>query len=147
PTPGTHLTMLASPHIERLGKTLSDAIRNAREENRKLPEIDHFPLVRIQAGHIGQAPIFCVPGAGANVISFAELAGRLGQEWPVFGLQPRGLDGKLIPHSTVPAAAESYLRVIKEVQPKGPVHLVGHSFGGWVVFEMARRLCTDGRTI
>ncbi|MBV9032963.1 MAG: alpha/beta fold hydrolase, partial [Acidobacteriaceae bacterium] len=91
--------------------------------------------------------IFCVPGAGASVISFEELARALGREWPIYGLQPRGIDGRLIPHSTVSSAAESYVRAITQVQPEGPVHLLGHSFGGWVVFEMAQRLRAAGRTV
>jgi len=138
--------MLTSPHVEVLGKVLSDAIRSARESN-QLPETEYFPLVAIQAGHIGRTPIFCVPGAGASVISFDELTRAWGREWPIYGLQPRGVDGRLIPHSTVFSAAESYVRAISQVQPERPLHLVGHSFGGWVVFEMAQRLRTLGRTV
>src|SRR5207248_8081121 len=66
---------------------------------------------------------------------------------PIYGLQPRGVDGRLIPHSTVSSAAESYVRAINQVQAEGPVHLLGHSFGGWVAFEMAQRLCAAGRTV
>ncbi|HEX8359293.1 MAG TPA: alpha/beta fold hydrolase, partial [Longimicrobium sp.] len=66
---------------------------------------------------------------------------------PVYGFQPRGLDGAAIPHATVRAAAASYLRALDEAFPAGPVHLLGHSFGGWVVFEMAARLRRAGRPV
>jgi arthrofactin-type cyclic lipopeptide synthetase C len=62
-------------------------------------------------------------------------------------LQPRGLNNGDVPHSTVHAAAREYLRAIEETYPQGPLHLLGHSFGGWVVFEMALRLHSAGRDI
>jgi arthrofactin-type cyclic lipopeptide synthetase C len=64
---------------------------------------------------------------------------------PLYGLQPRGLDGEAPPHATVQAAAEHYLRALREACPAGPVHLLGHSFGGWVALEMALRLHEAGR--
>jgi arthrofactin-type cyclic lipopeptide synthetase C len=47
----------------------------------------------------------------------------------------------------VAAAAEFYLDAIAAAQPSGPLHLLGHSFGGWVVFEMALRLAAAGREV
>jgi thioesterase domain-containing protein len=88
-----------------------------------------------------------VPGAGANVVSFTDLMGHLDAARPIYGLQPRGLDGALVAHTSVEAAAVSYMRAIDDVQPTGPVHLLGHSFGGWVVFEMALRFRAAGRVI
>jgi len=57
------------------------------------------------------------------------------------------LDGILVPHSTVSAAAEFYLEAVDEICPKGPLHLLGHSFGGWVAFDLAQRLQAVGRHI
>jgi thioesterase domain-containing protein len=64
--------------------------------------------------------------------------------WPIYGLQPRGLDGALVPHATVEAAAASYLRALDLDRP---VHLLGHSFGGWIAFEMAAQLRASGREV
>jgi arthrofactin-type cyclic lipopeptide synthetase C len=47
----------------------------------------------------------------------------------------------------VAAAAGLYLRAVEQACPEGPVHLLGHSFGGWVAFEMALRLRAAGRTV
>jgi thioesterase domain-containing protein len=47
----------------------------------------------------------------------------------------------------VEAAAASYLGALDRLRPEGPVHLLGHSHGGWVVFEMARRLRAAGRDV
>ena len=91
--------------------------------------------------------MFCVPGAGANVMGLTDLAMALGRDWPVYGLQPRGLDGLQVPHATVQAAAEAYVKAIDKVYPAGQLHLLGHSFGGWIAFEMAQRLRSAGRSI
>ncbi len=94
----------------------------------------------LQGGAAGAAPLFRVSGAGSGVTTFVDLMMALGSSVPVYGLQPRRTDGEAPPHSTVQAAAEYYLRALREACPAGPVHLLGHSFGGWVAFEMALRL-------
>jgi thioesterase domain-containing protein len=96
--------------------------------------------VPIQRGVLGAAPVFCVPGAGANVTSFVPLAAALGGDLPLYGLQPRGLDAGEQPFASVEEAAQTYLPLLKRVAPRGPYRLLGHSFGGWVAFELARRL-------
>jgi acetoacetyl-CoA synthetase len=62
----------------------------------------------------------------------------------VIGIQARGLDGQERPHGTVEAMAADYVREVKARQPDGPYYLCGYSFGGLVVFEMARRLWESG---
>jgi syringomycin synthetase protein SyrE len=57
------------------------------------------------------------------------------------------LDGLLVPHSTVEAAAATHVRAIREVQPRGPVHLLGHSFGGWVALALAHQLRAADRSV
>src|SRR5204863_4923379 len=76
-----------------------------------------------------------------------ELANRLGDDQPVYGLQPRGLDGIAEPHHTIEATAQEYLHEIRVLRPQGPYHLAGYSLGGLVVFEMARQLAAAGQQI
>src|SRR5262252_3500628 len=75
------------------------------------------------------------------------LIDQLKMDGHICGLQPRGIDGALIPHSNVTAAAESYLRAIQAMYPHGRIHLLGHSFGGWVVFKIAQLLFELGRPV
>ena len=88
-----------------------------------------------------------MPGAGNTVISLAEVVTYLDKTISVYGLQPRGLEDESVPHSTVEAAAEFYVQAINEAYPRGPVHLLGHSFGGLVAFQMAHLLLESGRTV
>ncbi|UWF47458.1 amino acid adenylation domain-containing protein [Pseudomonas sp. N3-W] len=146
PVPGGHQSMMKAPHIEALGLALGLAIESSAERLAKPPKV-HQPLLALQNGHSGHAPIFCLPGAGDSVTGFIGLTEALAPEWPILGLQPRGLDGETVPHVQVESAARHYLQALEQAYPQGPVHLIGHSFGGWVAFEMAVCLQARGRQV
>ena len=113
-------------------------------------ELHHPYRVTIQSGSTRaarQQALYCIPGAGANVCSFSSLAQALPSHLTVHGLQPRGLCGHLIPHSDIPSAARAYIKAVRESSPRGPYHLLGHSFGGWVAYEMALQLAAEGEEV
>ncbi|MDT9001111.1 alpha/beta fold hydrolase, partial [Paucibacter sp. APW11] len=141
--PGDHRSMMEEGHIDALGTAITAALVDAAGQCMTAPA--HQPLVLIQRGRAGRVPLFCMPGAGASVTSFAQLTQALGPDQPVYGLQARGLCGTQVPYSSVEAAARAYVRAIEEIVPSGPVHLLGHSFGGWIAAEMARQLEAIGR--
>lgn len=103
-------------------------------------------LVPIQTGG-SQPPFFCVPGSGGNVMYFYDLARCLGVEQPFYGLQARGLDGKSEPLFAVDAIAADYRQQIDNLGLADPLFLGGHSFGGYVAFEMARQAIAAGRKV
>ncbi|MBZ4420617.1 type I polyketide synthase [Myxococcus sp. RHSTA-1-4] len=104
------------------------------------------PVVTIQKG--GNAiPFFCVHGAGGNVLNFRDLAGTLGKDQPFYGLQARGVDGKLPPAESIEEMASIYLEGIRQVRPHGPYLLGGYSGGGVVAYEMAQRLREMGEPV
>jgi thioesterase domain-containing protein len=102
-------------------------------------------LLTLRSGKPEGEQIFCIPGAGASVISFLDLAQVAPAGLAIHGLQPRGLDGTSTPYSTVQSTAEALEPLIIEQHGVRPVHLVGHSFGGCVAFELACRLRERGR--
>jgi thioesterase domain-containing protein/acyl carrier protein len=104
-------------------------------------------LVTIQNGLDSMPPVFCLPGAGANVACFTQLAHALGSETPVHGMQHRGLDGAAPPFASVAEAARSHIEELQPLAGDGRIRLVGHSFGGWVAFQMALELQAAGKPI
>jgi amino acid adenylation domain-containing protein len=92
-------------------------------------------------------PLFCVHAAGANVLIYRPLARHLDSDQPLYSLQAVGLDGRSKPYVQVERMAAHYISEIRQVQPEGPYHLVGASFGGLVVFEMAQQLVAQGQRV
>ncbi|MDG9720247.1 non-ribosomal peptide synthase/polyketide synthase [Streptomyces sp. DH24] len=91
-------------------------------------------------------PVFCTHPASGFARSFTGMLRHLDGDVPVYGLQSRGMDGSLLPGSVAEVAAD-YVEQIRKVQPNGPYRLVGYSFGGIVVHEMATRLQKAGETV
>ncbi|HXY93367.1 MAG TPA: AMP-binding protein, partial [Acidimicrobiia bacterium] len=92
-------------------------------------------------------PFFCVAGGGSPATSLRLLAQALPEGQACFGIQARGLEERARPDRSVEACARRYLADVCAVQPNGPYLLGGHSFGGIVAFEMARRLETAGEPV
>lgn len=92
-------------------------------------------------------PLFCIhPGSGLGW-AYAGLAEHLPDEIPLYALQARGVaDLDPLPAGLADMAAD-YLRQIRAVQPAGPYHLLGWSFGGNVAHAMATRLQADGERV
>lgn len=105
------------------------------------------PLVAICRGAAGRTPLFCVHGAGGNVLNFKVISDRLGPEQPFYGLQAQGVDGRLPPLPTVEAMAAQYVEAIRTVDPAGPYRLAGYSGGGVIAYEMAQQLVRAGATV
>jgi len=85
-------------------------------------------------------PIFCVHGAGGNVMIFKDLCKNLGDEQPFYGLQAKGLDGESEPLTTIEDMAKEYLTEIQSVRPHGPYIFSGMCLGGLVAYEMAQQV-------
>jgi thioesterase domain-containing protein len=92
-------------------------------------------------------PFFCIHAITGSAFPYHKLALHLPAEQPLYGVQSRGLDGKEEPLRRVEEMAAAYVEAIRAVQPHGPYHLGGYSFGGWVAYEMARRLLAEGEPI
>ncbi len=117
----------------------ADAVRR-----RRVPE--HPTLVRLRDTGT-RVPLFCVAGAGAVAVGFRPLAQRLGPDQPVYALQAHGLEDRGLPDWSVEAMAARHLRTLREVRPRGPYRLAGHSLGALVALEMAHRLSAAGEVV
>uniref|UniRef100_A0A1D9G7P5 Carrier domain-containing protein n=1 Tax=Moorena producens (strain JHB) TaxID=1454205 RepID=A0A1D9G7P5_MOOP1 len=121
-------TLFQSPTIEQLASLLGSSV------NTQNPI-----LVGIKTSG-NQPPLFCIHPVGGNVLCYAELARHLDQDYPVYGLQSLGLDGQQQPLTSVEEMASHYIEAIQPIQPQGPYHLIGWSFGGVIAYEMAQQL-------
>ncbi len=92
-------------------------------------------------------PLFAVYGAGGHALGLLPVLRSLGPEQPCYALQPPGMDWTTAGCTTLPQIAAHYLGEIKAKQPQGPYRLLGISFGGLVVFEVALQLQRNGESI
>jgi thioesterase domain-containing protein len=78
------------------------------------------------------------------MLGFRRIAELLPSNQPAYGLHvyfdTEQLDGQL----TISALAQSALNRIRELQPAGRITMIGHSAGGLIVFEAARRILEAG---
>ncbi|MFK4071137.1 MupA/Atu3671 family FMN-dependent luciferase-like monooxygenase [Streptomyces sp. NPDC029674] len=101
-------------------------------------------LIRLRPG--GHEPLYLFPGAGGNLMYFHELVSGLPERFAVYGLQPNFTED-VDTGSLVRQLADQYLPLVLGEQPSGPFRFVGHSFGGHVAMELARRLRDVGRQV
>ncbi|MDW6002522.1 non-ribosomal peptide synthetase [Vibrio mangrovi] len=143
----THYHLIVEPYIGYLGQAISKDLHD-REQNyaagKVMRNAEYDPIVTLQEGYGNGPTVLCIPGAGDNVCAFLGLVQSLEANWTVLGFQPRGLKGGDIPHTTVEAAASFYLKALEARACVGPIHIVGHSFGGWVALELAALLEAEG---
>jgi amino acid adenylation domain-containing protein len=92
-------------------------------------------------------PFFCVHGVGGNVLNFRELARLMGPDYPFYGMQAQGLDGKRPCFTSIEEIAGHYIGEMKTVQPRGPYFIGGYSLGGVVAYEMAQQLRDSGEHV
>jgi nonribosomal peptide synthetase DhbF len=92
-------------------------------------------------------PLFCVHPAGGLSWCYAGLMTNLGTDYPIYGLQARGIGQRDELPKTLDDMAADYIEQIRTIQPKGPYHLLGWSLGGNVVQAMATQLQKQGEDV
>lgn len=97
--------------------------------------------------HGEQLPLFCVHPAGGLSWCYAGLMTSLGTDYPIYGLQARGIGQRENLPKSLDEMAADYIEHIRTVQPKGPYHLLGWSLGGNVVHAMATQLQNQGEEV
>jgi len=91
--------------------------------------------------------IFFTPTLKGVYGGLDELARALASDFQIYGLQMMGLFEKETPLKTMEEIAEQNIKWMKTIQPNGPYIFAGHSYGGYLVYEMAKRLAKDGEEI
>src|SRR5208282_3315997 len=125
------------------GATVEQLARILRQHAKAPPRSS---LVAIQPGG-NRRPLFLIHPAGGHVFPYVHLARLLGSDQPTYGLQARGLEEGLQPHSRIEEMAAYYIEALRTVQPAGPYLLGGWSMGGVVAFEMAQQFHAQGERV
>ncbi|MFJ6392191.1 amino acid adenylation domain-containing protein [Streptomyces sp. NPDC091972] len=92
-------------------------------------------------------PLFCLHPSMGLSWSYAALVPYLPTDLPVYGVQARGLAGPEQLPGSVEEMAADYADEIRTVQPEGPYHLLGWSFGGLIAQAVACRLEEAGEEV
>ncbi len=100
------------------------------------------PLVVLSARDTGE-PLVVIPGIVGALHGYYDFARAVGELRPVFGLH--AASAAEVDHChTVESIARLYVSALLELWDRGPFHLLGHSYGGIVAFEMVRQLEQQG---
>ncbi|NUR62198.1 MAG: amino acid adenylation domain-containing protein [Catenulispora sp.] len=93
-------------------------------------------------------PVFCLHPSGGTAWCYSGLLRYLPKEYPVYGLQAGGLAADPSPFpADVDDLVREHLEQIRAIQPSGPYHLLGWSFGGKLAHRIAARLRQDGERV
>ncbi len=92
-------------------------------------------------------PLFCIhPGSGFGR-PYLALLRHLPPDLPVYALEARGLaDGDVLP-ATLEEMAADYIEQIRQIQPEGPYHLLGWSFGALAAHALAAAMERRGLAV
>ena len=93
-----------------------------------------------------RVPLFCVHAVGGDVLFYQQLARALGPDQPLYAFQSPLVAQPDRDDLTIEEMAALYIREMRELLPDGPYLLGGASYGGFVLYEMARQLHELGIT-
>ena len=105
---------------------------------------DEFSLVRVNQSEAPQQMV-CIPGAGGEMSQFLDIATNVESgfaAWAVPGVNPAHLTEQTVFHSYADYA-ESLIPLLAKTQ-SAEIHLVGHSIGALIAYEMAKVLNQSG---
>jgi acyl transferase domain-containing protein/thioesterase domain-containing protein len=102
-------------------------------------------LVPIQP-HGSRAPLFCIHAIGGDVLFYEQLAKALGPSQPFYAFQSPLVADPDRRDLTIEEMAALYIKEMRAFFPQGPYLLGAASYGGFVLYEMARQLQEQGVT-
>ncbi|MEU6485709.1 amino acid adenylation domain-containing protein [Streptomyces sp. NPDC046887] len=110
------------------------------------PDGSYEVLLPLRTGG-SRPPLFCVHPGGGISWSYSALIKHLGPEYPLYGIQARSLARPEPRPGSVEEMAVDYADQIQTVQPHGPYHLAGWSFGGLCAHALAAEFQRRGEPV
>ncbi|MFC5359335.1 amino acid adenylation domain-containing protein [Azospirillum himalayense] len=132
--------IMVAPTVARLAALLADTAERDAPEN-----LGFAPVIRLRDG--SGPPLICLyPGSGLSW-QYSVLSRYLGGDRPIVGLQSPRPNGPLALSADLDDLCDRQLAILREVQPRGPYHLLGYSLGGTVAYGLAVRLRRLGERV
>lgn len=122
----TVVELFKSPTIRELSRIIASEAQN---------QFNSAQMISLRSNH----PVFIIPGMPGRSDGYLELANALTRDGDVIGLQMQGYNDDQ-PATSIEQMAAYNLDLIRQVKPKGKIHLYAHSYGGTVVYEMLRQI-------
>jgi amino acid adenylation domain-containing protein len=96
----------------------------------------------------GKSPVYMIHAYLGTALRYRRLGQYLPADRPLVGIQVQAFDGESVAtRTTVDELAAEAVAQIRALQPHGPYVVGGHSAGGLVAYEAARRLAADGQEL
>jgi nonribosomal peptide synthetase DhbF len=108
---------------------------------------DSFEVLLPLRPHGSLPPLFCIHPAAGLSWCYTGLLQHLRADYPIYALQARGLKHKESLAQTLEEMVLDYLDQICKIQPSGPYHLLGWSFGGILACAIANGLQLQGENV
>lgn len=106
-----------------------------------------MPVLRLRSGQTDHVPVICIHGGSGIGWPYAGLLKYFPADWPVYALQSEALHDAHYSPSSFEEVANDHLARIRSLQPHGPYHLIGWSFGGQIAHMVASMLQQQGETV
>lgn len=123
---------------------LSTFLENVDQDNEL--DTDWATIVPLKKGG-SKKPLFCIHSGGAHVFFYQGLAKYIGDELPLYALQPTGLQNGEQLHASIEEMASFYIAEMQKLQSHGPYHILGTCFSNAVGLEMANQLTLAGESV
>lgn len=134
--------LIQAPTLRMLGTAID---RECKDLN-SIPPPESIVIPIRAEGHL--PPLFCIHGGDGGVFFYRDLANHLPLGRPLLAIESPALavEGS-VEMVSVEEIAKTYLTAIRHHQKSGPFYLTGYSFGGLIVFEIARQLISEGESV
>jgi tyrocidine synthetase III len=91
--------------------------------------------------------IFIIHGLDGSIYSYKDLAKLLENDFQIYGIQAKGLDGSCGLAKSIDEMVMDYVEEIKQVQSEGPYIIVGYCMGNILGYEIIRELEAQNKKV
>jgi amino acid adenylation domain-containing protein len=130
--------LLTEPTIERLAAWI-DGGRTADDTA--------ATLVCLRKGDDSRPPIFFIHDGDGESMPYRNVAQELPKAHSVYGVHPKSTRHHPMLHTRLAEMVTYFVEQIRQVQPTGPYFVGGLCIGGFLAFEVARRLRQQGQEV